>query len=89
MGKLLTWVVVGMLVWLVLQAIRGSQRRRQGLARGDDPPQRLADVPQAPFGGERMVRCEHCGVHLPISDALALGERRYCSAAHRDARPGV
>jgi len=41
--------------------------------------------PEAPRPVERMVRCAHCGVHLPESDALADGGAHYCNAAHRDA----
>jgi len=29
-----------------------------------------------------MVRCAHCGVHVPRTQALAQGERWYCSRAH-------
>lgn len=35
-----------------------------------------------------MVRCAHCGVHLPQPDAHADAEgRRYCSAAHLQLGP--
>ncbi len=30
-----------------------------------------------------MVRCAHCGVHLPGPDAVAAGPLHYCCAAHR------
>jgi uncharacterized protein len=43
-------------------------------ARGDRPP------PSSPRGAAHEV-------HLPGSEALRLGERVYCSAAHRDAGP--
>ncbi len=29
-----------------------------------------------------MVRCAHCGVHVPRSEALEHDERWYCSQAH-------
>jgi uncharacterized protein len=29
-----------------------------------------------------MVRCAHCGVHLPREEALADGRLWYCSQAH-------
>jgi len=33
-----------------------------------------------------MVRCAHCGLHLPAADALAGPDGAvYCSAAHRQA----
>ena len=30
-----------------------------------------------------MVRCAHCGVHLPKGSALATGEQWYCSPEHQ------
>ena len=35
---------------------------------------------------EDMVRCAHCGVHLPVGESLRAGEQYYCCAAHRDAQ---
>ena len=39
--------------------------------------------------GSDMVRCAHCGLHVPASEAVAAGDRCYCCEAHRaaDARP--
>lgn len=37
---------------------------------------------------EDMVRCAHCGVHLPRSESFKAGDEFYCSAAHRDAGRG-
>ncbi len=34
---------------------------------------------------EDMVRCEHCGLHLPANESFREGELRFCSSAHRDA----
>jgi len=38
-----------------------------------------------------MVACAHCGLHLPRSDALVLGNASrpayYCSAEHRAQGP--
>ena len=31
---------------------------------------------------EDMVRCAHCGVHLPRSESLARDGRQYCSEEH-------
>jgi uncharacterized protein len=35
-----------------------------------------------------MVRCAHCGLHLPATDALPGPGGVYCSAAHRRASEG-
>ena len=34
---------------------------------------------------EDMVRCAHCGVHLPISESVREGGLYFCGTAHRDA----
>ena len=44
---------------------------------------RTADEPAAK--DEDMVRCAQCGVHLPRSDSLTVGNASYCSADHRRA----
>ncbi|MBV4456603.1 MULTISPECIES: PP0621 family protein [Pseudomonas] len=35
-----------------------------------------------------MVRCAHCGVHLPRDRALSLEQQWYCSQAHLEQGPG-
>lgn len=46
-------------------------------------PVAVASRPPGP--AERMVTCAHCGVHLPLSEGLAVAERFYCCEAHRQA----
>lgn len=41
---------------------------------------RAPKSPESP-GGE-LVRCEHCGLHLPRSEAHERDGRRYCSEEH-------
>lgn len=36
--------------------------------------------------GERMVRCAHCGVYLPESEALREDDAYFCSRRHLEAR---
>ncbi|PWB34827.1 hypothetical protein DCO48_04320 [Pseudomonas sp. SDI] len=35
----------------------------------------------------KMVRCAHCGVHLPNDRALHRGNQWYCSSAHLQQGP--
>jgi uncharacterized protein len=30
-----------------------------------------------------MVACQHCGLHLPRSEALTHGKHHYCCAEHQ------
>lgn len=36
-----------------------------------------------PKSAEDMVRCAHCGVHLPRSEAIGSETTWFCSEAHR------
>ena len=70
-------VIVFVLWWMWGRGGRGERstgRRAAEAAPGQAP--------------EAMVRCAHCGVHLPRSDALPAPDGAlYCSAAHRLAGP--
>ena len=87
MGKLLSWVVLLMLAWLVLRLLAISQRRRERGqhhegATGDRAPTRAAPAAKH---GERILPCAHCGLFVPASDAVRDGDAVYCSVAHRAA----
>lgn len=66
-------LAVGLVVWLLL----GRSRRRGADDRGTGPK-------QAPTA---FAVCAHCGVHLPMNDAVLDGQTAYCSDAHRLAGP--
>jgi uncharacterized protein len=71
MGRLvLLALAVLVLVWLV--------RRALGAQRGRAAPRDAQ--PGAQDGA--LVRCAHCGVHLPRAEARVAGGREYCSEEH-------
>ena len=73
MKYLLVFAVVLVAIYLWRQGRREEMR--------DKPrPPKAIPAPQA------MVRCAHCGMHLPAADAVP-GARGalYCSGAHRQA----
>lgn len=76
MGRVLVLllIVVGLAWWWFGRSTRVQRdaTRSRGKAAGPEP-----GTPQA------MVRCAHCGLHLPRADALADGERLFCSEDHR------
>ena len=37
-----------------------------------------------PPGGDTMVRCAQCGLHIPQGEALLQNGRFYCCEEHRD-----
>ena len=71
--RLLFWIaIIFAAIWVWRRYISAPKRPSQ--AQREDEP--------AP-----MVRCAHCGVHLPQTDALPAGTRYYCCAAHREQGP--
>ena len=75
MKYLVVLFVVAVAIWLW----RRNRREEADETRAAPPPPPIG-APQA------MVRCAHCGLHLPLGDAIAgPGDRVYCSAAHRNA----
>ncbi len=73
MLKLLLLGVLAAIIWLAWKKSLSSSAPRA----------------PAPRREERMVACAHCGVHLPEGEAIAAGEKHFCSAAHRDAGPAA
>lgn len=67
MGKLILVVLGFVLAWWVLKKYRRS------LTRGESPRVGAA---------EDMVRCAHCGVHLPRSESHISGDQNFCSEEH-------
>jgi uncharacterized protein len=61
-------VLVVLAVWLIRRALRG-------------PVQKTDLRNKAETQGE-LVRCAHCGVHLPRSEARQTGGVLYCSEEH-------
>lgn len=75
--KFVLLVVAVLLLWWM---VFGRSRRGRGTGSAARPP-------SPPAQAEGMVACAHCGVHLPRSEALHVGELAYCSSAHREAGP--
>jgi uncharacterized protein len=77
------FVIVAVALVLLVALIWG----RSGRAKRNDGAAPRRGAKTSSGAPEAMVSCAHCGVHLPASDAVLLGERAYCSPAHRDAGP--
>ena len=66
--------VIGLVLWWL------KMQRRDRNKNPDD-----VNHPQK---AQHMVRCAHCDLHLPQSDALEGSLGFYCSVSHRDAKEG-
>ena len=68
MGRFILLVLaLFVLIWLVRSAL--AVRGKRGAA----PPGE---------GRGELVRCAHCGVHLPRTESFAAGGRQFCSEEH-------
>jgi uncharacterized protein len=67
-----------LLVALVLLVAVGIWRHKQQRRVPPSAPHR----PVSPATPMAMVRCAHCGVHLPQADAVQQHHHHYCCAAH-------
>lgn len=75
MGKALLWFVI---ILAVLTVARIASRRAASRAN----PRNTGKTPTPGKKAEVMVRCAHCGIHLPRSEALQLGGKTWCSSDH-------
>jgi uncharacterized protein len=80
MVRLLLWVVLGFVAWMLLRPKRRAAPRPDA-ARGPAAPDASA------IKAEAMVDCAACGLHFPASEAIRDGARLYCCTAHRDTGP--
>lgn len=87
MGKLLFWIVIIILVLFVARIAGRMAAARQAPPPGAKP--RPAAGQPAPGTPESMVRCAHCGIHLPRSEALLQGGHTWCSAEHARLGPAA
>ena len=69
LAKIILLVLGLLLVYWILKSYRRGVERR-----GAPPPVE---------GGEDMVRCERCGVHLPRSESITTQGRFFCTPEHQ------
>ena len=74
MLRLLFWIALIVAASMVLAQVQGARL---------PPPRSPGEREAAP-----MVRCAHCGVHLPRDRALSLQQQWYCSQAHLEQDKG-
>jgi uncharacterized protein len=73
MSRLLVVVVIFIAIYLLLKYYRKQLPKKD--APGEDTSRH----------SENMVRCAHCGVHLPKGESIVVDQKYYCSEVHRRA----
>ncbi|MCC2594760.1 hypothetical protein LKR43_00220 [Pusillimonas sp. MFBS29] len=81
MGKILFWIIVIIGALLAARIIARHQERSQ---LKDRQPRQVKKSSNPEKATESMVRCEHCGIHLPRSEAVLSQGRIWCSKEHAD-----
>ncbi|SIO39056.1 PP0621 family protein [Nitrosomonas cryotolerans] len=66
MGKLLFIIVVALFIYWMIKGRRRAKKQTEPL------PDTIED----------MVRCTHCGVHLPKSESITRQDKFFCSDDH-------
>ncbi len=71
MSKLLLLILAIVAVWWFARGLRSKGAAKDA----------RRDAPEA--APEKMVNCSRCGLYLPQHEAIADGDRYFCSAEHR------
>lgn len=71
--RTLMYLIIGAIVWY---AIRNYLRKQTRQADMREQQQRQVS--------SRVVKCEHCAVHLPETEAIAYKQQWFCSPAHME-----
>ena len=69
-GRLILLLFLALVAYLLLKGSKAPSRHGKDKVAADRP-------------AERMVECDHCGVHLPESESVRVGEKHFCSEEHR------
>lgn len=85
--KFLLWALVLYLVWRWYQSTQNKIKRDAESGHAFQPPQstgQTAAQTSATELVEKMVSCSHCGIHVPLSEAVqSNGGSFFCSIEHQ------
>jgi len=73
--NLIRLIVIALVFWLLYRMIQRMLAKPE------------SKKPASPRVGTDMVRCAHCGIHIPKNEALQSDRFYYCSEEHRQAGP--
>jgi uncharacterized protein len=69
MMRILVLLAIGLLLYIIIGNLLRKSRK----------------VPSTSTSSERMVRCEHCGLHIVEKEALQDNRQYFCSTDHLEA----
>ncbi|MFO7592874.1 MAG: PP0621 family protein [Pseudomonadota bacterium] len=77
--NLIRLIVIGLIVWLLYRMFYRLLNKPKTQEKGK--------IKQSASSPGKMVKCAHCGIHIPAEEALERDGHFYCSPEHRDAGP--
>lgn len=69
MGKILLLIIIGVVVYAIFRNFKRSLNQPDAATRESS--------------AEDMVKCAHCHVNLPRSEAIQAGDAFYCTPEHQ------
>lgn len=78
LGKVLVWVLVVLGVMIVMRILSQKKHKARQSPQLHKRPAKST---------ESMVRCAHCGIYLPRSEALMSNHHTWCSLEHAKLGP--
>ena len=86
--KFLVWALVLYLVWRWYQSTQNKIKRDAESDNAFQSPQSNEQTAAAELV-EKMVSCSHCGIHVPLSEAVqSNGGSVFCSIEHQRQHTG-
>ena len=86
--KFLLWALVLYLVWRWYQSTQNKIKRDAESDNAFQSPQSNEQTAAAVLV-EKMVSCSHCGIHVPLSEAVqSNGGSVFCSIEHQRKHTG-
>ena len=70
-------VILAIIVWVAFKLVKRVLLQQSSGTNGKE-----GTAEHSAKDPENMVKCTHCGVHLPVSEAFLANQLFYCSKAH-------
>jgi uncharacterized protein len=68
--RILILIAIGLLLYVIVGNFLRKQKRQQS---------------ELESSAEKMVSCQHCGLHILEKEAVQSADKFYCSASHLEA----
>lgn len=85
MSRIIFFVIIIAVIYFAWRSTRMRQIKLEKRMDRQEKANLAAQANNAP--GEKMVSCAHCGLYVPISEAIVRDGKYYCSRDHERKGP--